>query len=93
MNRWPVSAPCSSTSCHCAPDIHRYAQAGAEGDEGIRPDFRSDLKPLQPKPKPEQSKGGGGSPQKTAVTKGELPKVAPKSFVPRFVRRKILNWR
>jgi TonB family protein len=41
-----------------------------------------DLKPLQPKPKPEQSKGGGGSPQKTAVTKGELPKVAPKSFVP-----------
>jgi len=41
-----------------------------------------DLRPLQPKPKPEQSKGGGGSPQKTAVTKGELPKIAPKSFVP-----------
>lgn len=41
-----------------------------------------DLKPLQPKPKPEQSKGGGGSPQKTAETKGELPKIAPKSFVP-----------
>jgi periplasmic protein TonB len=39
-----------------------------------------DLKPLQPKP--EQSKGGGGSPQKLAETKGELPKVAPKSFVP-----------
>jgi TonB family protein len=41
-----------------------------------------DLRPLQPKPKPEQSKGGGGSPQKTEVTKGELPKVAPKSFIP-----------
>jgi periplasmic protein TonB len=39
-----------------------------------------DLKPLPPKP--EQSKGGGGSPQKLAETKGELPKVAPKSFVP-----------
>jgi protein TonB len=46
------------------------------------PIFAPDLKPLQPKPKPEQSKGGGGSPQKTEVTKGELPKVAPKSFVP-----------
>jgi TonB family protein len=46
------------------------------------PIFAPDLKPLQPKPKPEQSKGGGGSPQKTAETKGELPKVAPKSFVP-----------
>jgi TonB family protein len=46
------------------------------------PLFAPDLKPLQPKPKPEQSKGGGGSPQKTEVTKGELPKVAPKSFVP-----------
>ena len=46
------------------------------------PLFAPDLKPLQPKPKPEQSKGGGGSPQKTAETKGELPKVAPKSFVP-----------
>ena len=44
------------------------------------PLFAPDLKPLQPKP--EQSKGGGGSPQKTAETKGELPKVAPKSFVP-----------
>jgi len=46
------------------------------------PLFAPDLKPLQPKPKVEQSKGGGGSPQKTAETKGELPKVAPKSFVP-----------
>ena len=46
------------------------------------PLFAPDLKPLQPKPKPEQSKGGGGSPQKTAETKGELPKIAPKSFVP-----------
>jgi periplasmic protein TonB len=46
------------------------------------PLFAPDLKPLQPKPKPEQSRGGGGSPQKTAETKGELPKVAPKSFVP-----------
>jgi protein TonB len=46
------------------------------------PIFAPDLKPLQPKPKPEQSKGGGGSPDKTAETKGELPKVAPKSFVP-----------
>jgi TonB family protein len=44
------------------------------------PIFAPDLKPLQPKP--EQSKGGGGSPQKMAETKGELPKVAPKSFVP-----------
>ena len=41
-----------------------------------------DLKSLQPKPKPEESKGGGGSPQKTEVTKGELPRVAPKSFIP-----------
>lgn len=46
------------------------------------PIFAPDLRPLQPKPKPEQSKGGGGSPQKTAETNGELPKVAPKSFVP-----------
>jgi TonB family protein len=46
----------------------------------IVPIFAPDLKPLQPKP--EQSKGGGGSPQQTAATKGELPKVAPKSFVP-----------
>ena len=46
------------------------------------PIFAPDLRPLQPKPKPEQSKGGGGSPQKTAESKGELPKVAPKSFVP-----------
>jgi TonB family protein len=46
------------------------------------PIFAPDLKPLQPKPKPEESKGGGGSPQKTEVTKGQLPKVAPKSFVP-----------
>ncbi len=44
------------------------------------PLFAPDLNPIQPKP--EQSKGGGGSPQKTAETKGELPKVAPKSFVP-----------
>jgi len=41
-----------------------------------------DLKAYQPKPKPEQSKGGGGSPQKTEVAKGELPKVAPKSSIP-----------
>ena len=46
------------------------------------PLFAPDLKPLQPKPKTEESKGGGGSPQKTTETKGELPKVAPKSFVP-----------
>jgi periplasmic protein TonB len=46
------------------------------------PIFAPNLQPLQPKPKPEQSKGGGGSPQKTAETKGELPKVAPKSFIP-----------
>jgi periplasmic protein TonB len=46
------------------------------------PIFAPDLRPLQPKPKPEQSKGGGGSPQKTAESRGELPKVAPKSFVP-----------
>jgi len=45
------------------------------------PLFAPDLK-LQPKPKLEQSKGGGGSPQRTAQTKGELPRVAPKSFVP-----------
>jgi len=41
-----------------------------------------DLKDYKPKPKPEESKGGGGSPQKLAATKGELPKVAPKSFIP-----------
>jgi len=46
------------------------------------PIFAPDLKPLQPKPKPEQSKGGGGSPDRTAETQGQLPKVAPKSFVP-----------
>jgi protein TonB len=46
------------------------------------PIFAPPLKDFQPKPKPEQSKGGGGSPQKLAVTKGELPKVAPKSFIP-----------
>jgi len=46
------------------------------------PLFAPDLKPLQPKPKPEESKGGGGSPQKTAETKGEFPKVAHRSFVP-----------
>ena len=46
------------------------------------PIFAPDLKPLQPKPKPDESKGGGGSPQKLAATKGELPKVAPKSFIP-----------
>jgi len=46
------------------------------------PLFAPDLKPLQPKPKLDQSKGGGGSPQKTAETKGELPRIAPKSFVP-----------
>jgi len=48
----------------------------------VVPLFAPDLKPLQPKPKPEASKGGGGSPQRTAETKGELPRVAPKSFVP-----------
>ena len=46
------------------------------------PIFAPPLKDFQPKPKPDQSKGGGGSPQKLAATKGELPKVAPKSFVP-----------
>jgi len=46
------------------------------------PIFAPPLKDFQPKPKPEQSKGGGGSPQKLAVTKGALPKVAPKSFIP-----------
>jgi periplasmic protein TonB len=46
------------------------------------PIFAPPLKDFQPKPKPEQSKGGGGSPQKLAATKGELPKVAPKSFIP-----------
>ena len=46
------------------------------------PIFAPDLKPLQPKPKVAESKGGGGSPQKTEVTKGALPKVALKSFVP-----------
>ena len=46
------------------------------------PLFAPDLKPYQPKPKPEQSKGGGGSPQKLAETKGALPKVAPKQFTP-----------
>ena len=39
-----------------------------------------DLRPLQPKP--DESKGGGGSPQKLAATKGELPKVVPKAFIP-----------
>ena len=34
------------------------------------PIFAPDLKPLQPKPKPEQSKGGGGSPQKTGGNQG-----------------------
>jgi periplasmic protein TonB len=46
------------------------------------PIFAPPLKDFQPKPKPDQSKGGGGSPQKLAATKGELPKVAPKSFIP-----------
>jgi len=46
------------------------------------PLFAPPLKDYQPKPKPEQSKGGGGSPQKLAETKGALPKVAPKSFIP-----------
>ena len=45
------------------------------------PIFAPDLKSLQPKPKPEQTKGGGGSPQRTDVSKGELPKVAARSFV------------
>jgi len=46
----------------------------------IIPLIAPDLRPL--KPKPDESKGGGGSPQKLATTKGELPKVAPKSFIP-----------
>jgi TonB family protein len=46
------------------------------------PIFAPDLKDYKPKPKPDESKGGGGSPQKTAATKGALPKIAPKSFVP-----------
>ena len=46
------------------------------------PLFAPDLKPLQPKPKPEQSKGGGGSPQQLAATKGELPRIAPRQFTP-----------
>jgi protein TonB len=32
-------------------------------------------------PKPDLSKGGGGSPNRTPVTKAELPKPAPKAFV------------
>jgi protein TonB len=44
--------------------------------------FAPDLKAYQPKPKPDQSKGGGGSPQKLEATKGQLPKVAPKVFTP-----------
>ncbi len=32
-------------------------------------------------PKPDISKGGGGSPNRTPVTKAELPKPAPKAFV------------
>jgi len=46
------------------------------------PLFAPDLKPLQPKLTPEQSKGGGGSPQQLAATKGELPRVAPRQFTP-----------
>jgi periplasmic protein TonB len=44
------------------------------------PIIAPDLRTLQPKP--EESKGGGGSPQKLAETKGQLPKTAPKSFIP-----------
>ena len=44
------------------------------------PIIAPDLRTLQPKP--EESKGGGGSPQKLAETTGQLPKTAPKSFVP-----------
>ncbi len=44
------------------------------------PIIAPDLRALQPKP--EESKGGGGSPQKLAETKGQLPRTAPKSFVP-----------
>jgi len=47
----------------------------------VIPIFAPDLRNL-PKPKPEQSKGGGGSPQQLAVTKGELPRVAPRQFTP-----------
>jgi len=32
-------------------------------------------------PKPDMSKGGGGSPNRTPVTKAQLPKPAPKAFV------------
>ncbi|HSP70244.1 MAG TPA: energy transducer TonB [Bryobacteraceae bacterium] len=47
----------------------------------VVPLFAPDLR-NQPKPKPEQSKGGGGSPQQLAATKGELPRVAPRQFTP-----------
>ena len=46
----------------------------------IIPLFAPDLRVLQPKP--DESKGGGGSPQKLVATKGQLPRTAPKSFVP-----------
>jgi TonB family protein len=46
------------------------------------PLFAPDIERYQPKPKPEQSQGGGGSPQRLAVTKGELPRNAPRQFTP-----------
>jgi len=46
------------------------------------PLFAPDLERNQAKPKPEQSKGGGGSFQKLAEKKGELAKVAPRQFTP-----------
>lgn len=39
-----------------------------------------DLRPL--KPKQDISKGGGGTPQNSEVTKGRLPKAAPRQFAP-----------
>jgi protein TonB len=47
------------------------------------------LRPLPPKP--DLSKGGGGSPNRTPVTKAELPKPAPKAFVaPRVENPKLV---
>jgi protein TonB len=42
-------------------------------------------------PKPQISKGGGGSPNRTPVTKAQLPKPAPKAFVaPRIENPKLV---
>jgi protein TonB len=47
------------------------------------------LRPIPPKP--EISKGGGGSPNRTPVTKAQLPKPAPKAFVaPRVENPKLV---